>query len=351
MLYLHQRLFSPRVARPPEEEEPIYKTDGTSIGHRVLDEDRRAENVPSTIYKRLDAVVLRVESEVSVGDVTTIDEARAVLEEVEKVITSTNFVCSIPYYLVHSFSQGLLEKDLDRQLINVAENGLRRSHIIANEQELFSHVDCDLSSLLYLSIAEALALPLRMVEVPDHNFVRWRLNDDTHLNWDTNFGFNKYKDSGYAARYGVDPEQSANGVYLTDLSTDNVEGYFCFVRGLTFQRVSLYADAVGEYRKGIIKYPQSPAARNNIAWLFVSVREVQQMVTKEEALQFALKACDLHRTDNNLDTLGCVYAEHGDFQAAIRIETEAYDLNPLPSYREMIEAFRNGETWLDVHGG
>jgi hypothetical protein len=198
MLYLHQRLLSPLEAEPPEEKGVAYQTERTSIGHRVLDEDRRAENVPSTVYERLDAVVSKVESEVTVGDVTTVDEARAALDEVESVITSTNFVCSIPEFLVHSFSQGLLPRDLDdRRLIYAAQNEPRRSHIIAHRQELFSHVDCDISSLLYLSIAEALSLPLRMVEVPQHSFVRWRFNDNTHLNWDTNYGFNKYTDSGY----------------------------------------------------------------------------------------------------------------------------------------------------------
>jgi tetratricopeptide (TPR) repeat protein len=170
------------------------------------------------------------------------------------------------------------------------------------------------------------------------------------LNWDTNYGFNKYTDNGYAARFGVGPEHIANGTYLADLSTESVEGYFCFIRGLTFQRANSYADAVAEYRIAITKYQQSPAACNNIAWLFVSVREVQEIVTKEDALQFALKACEIHRTDNNLDTLACVYAEHDDFQSAIEIETEAYNISPQPSYREMIEAFRDGKTWLDVHG-
>jgi len=353
MLHLHQRLLSPsRLPRLPklERKQLEYQIERASIGQRILQEDDRADPVPELVFQRLDSIVEEVVNKVKVGTVNTIDQARTVLQSIEQVVTSTNFVCSIPYYLVHSFSEGLFPRDLDSQLVYAPENDLRRSHILANEDEDFSHVDCDLSSLLYLCIGEALQIPLHMVEVPQHNFIRWRLSDTLHLNWDTNYGFNKFTDSGYAARYGVDPEQIVNGTYLADLSVVNVEGYFSFVRGITFQRAQNYTDAITEYKSAVNKYPQSPSSRNNIAWLFVSIREVQQIVTSDEALQLAQQACDIDRNHSYLDTMACVYAERGDFASAIQFETEAYALSPSSGYQEMIEAFRDGKTWLDVHG-
>lgn len=350
MLHLHQRLLSPTRFPKTERKALEYRSEYLSIGHRILQEDDRAEPVSDAVFQRLDSVVAQVVNEVTVGPVNTIDEARAVLESIEHVVTSTNFVCSIPYYLVHSFSEGLQPRILDSQLAFASENALRRTHILANEDEEFSHVDCDLSSLLYLCIAEALQLPLCMVEVPQHNFVRWRLSDTLHLNWDTNYGFNKFTDNEYASLYGVDPTHIVNGTYLADLSAANVEGYFSFVRGITFQRANEYACAIAEYRAAVNNYPQSPSSRNNIAWLFVSVRDVQQIVTSDEALQLQLEACDIDRSHSYLDTLACVYAERRDFTSAIQFETEAYNLNPSPEYQEMIEAFRDGKTWFEVHG-
>jgi tetratricopeptide (TPR) repeat protein len=128
-------------------------------------------------------------------------------------------------------------------------------------------------------------------------------------------------------------------------------GYFCFVRGLTFQRQNRFLEAITEYRAAISQYPKSPSARNNIAWQFVSHRTVQAIVPKDEALELAIAACELHRSDNNLDTLSCVYAEHGNFAAAIAAEEEAYGLSPNPDYLRMIAAFRAGKTWLDVNEG
>ncbi len=350
MLHLHQRLLSPSRFPKIEKKPAEYRSERDSIGQRILQKDDRAKPVPDAVFQRLDSVVEQVENNVSVGTVNTIEEARTVLQSIERVITSTNFVCSIPYYLVHSFSEGLYPRALDSQVTFAAENDLRRPHIQANEDKDFSHVDCDLSSLLYLCIAESLQLPLCMVEVPQHNFVRWRLNGTLYLNWDTNFGFNKFTDAGYASRYGVNPEHIVNGTYLADLSTTNVEGYFSFVRGITFQRANEYADAIAEYRSAISNYPQSPSSRNNIAWLFVSLRDVQKIVTSDEALQLSLQACDIERSHSYLDTLACVYAERGDFTSAIQFETEAYNLYPSLGYKEMVEAFQDGKTWLDVHG-
>jgi tetratricopeptide (TPR) repeat protein len=326
-----------------------YTSKHNTIGHRVLCEDRRAEPFPDLIFQRLDGVIDAVANVTIRVRGTSTEEARKVLTRVEDVVREANFVCSIPYYLVESFSDGLFQKPLDLRLIDSAENSLRKTHMMAHQHELFSHVDCDLGALLYLSIGEVLGIPLQMIEVPDHNFVRWRLDRDVHLNWDTNYGFAKFSDTEYAARYGVRKEHIDNGVYLADMSVDNVVGYFSFVRGLTFQGLKRLPEAVAEYRVAIPMYPKSPSARNNIAWLFVSDRGVQLIVSKDEALRFALEACSLHRSDSNLDTLACVHAEHGDFASAIACETEAYNIGPNPYYLKMISAFETGKTWLDVN--
>jgi tetratricopeptide (TPR) repeat protein len=187
--------------------------------------------------------------------------------------------------------------------------------------------------------------------VPQHNFVRWRFGPNEFLNWDTNYGFNRWTDDEYAAQYGVTGELREAGTYLSDLSTENTLGYFCFVRGITFQRSDQFQSALAEYREGIVRYPQSPSSRNNAAWLFASKRHAQDFINKDDARRFAEEACSIHRSDQNLDTLACVCAEAGDFQTAIAIEEEAYKLSPLPNYKEMIEAFRNKKTYLDLHPG
>jgi len=326
-----------------------YKSRHSTIGHTVLDEDKRAEQFPDSIYRRLESVVDEVaKASIPILD-NSIDEARQTLTAIEDVVKTSNFVCSIPYYLVHSFSDGLFQKPLDQRLIGTPENSIRDKHLRNHLNDLFSHVDCDLGTLLYLSVGEVIGIPLCMVEVPDHNFIRWRLRNGQYLNWDTNYGFDKFSDSEYADRYGVTADEKKHGVYLADMTVENTLGYFCFVRGLTLQRQKRLREAVNEYRSGISKYPKSPSSRNNLAWQFVSERSVQTFVSGSEAQKASEEACSLSRSHNNLDTLACVYAENGDFDLAIKTEKEAYSLSPHPSYLKMIHAFKAGKTWLDVN--
>ena len=48
-------------------------------------------------------------------------------------------------------------------------------------------IDCDNTSFVYLSIADALKLPLAAVSAPDHLFVRLGLNNGRYINWETTF--------------------------------------------------------------------------------------------------------------------------------------------------------------------
>lgn len=322
-----------------------------TTGHKVLLEDRRAETIPDAIFDRLDWVIAHVRDAIPNGDNQDPAVALEKLRAIEHTLTQRNFICSIPYFLVATFAEGLQRRPLSTPALMLAdENQLRRHFVERHLHEDFSHVDCDLSSLLYLSIAESVGLPLCMVEVPHHNFVRWMFNDGSYLNWDTNYGYNRFTDKDYADKYGAVQEQVDKGIYLSNMSADNVMGYFCFCRGLTFERAGNPSAAIGEYMLSVEKYPQSPISRNNLAWKYVTSRDAQALIAGDKALRFAREAVALFRTDSYLDTLACVLAESGEFEEAILIETEAYRINPNPEYETMIKAFAQRQTWLDLHG-
>ncbi len=93
-------------------------------------------------------------------------------------------------------------------------------------------IDCDTGSMIYLSIAERLQLPISMVEIEvpryyqdrnlgDHNFVRWRLRDGSTVDWDTNDNYRRRKDL----------ETELYGFSWTE---DELLGYVYFVRGSTW---------------------------------------------------------------------------------------------------------------------
>ena len=96
-------------------------------------------------------------------------------------------------------------------------------------------LDCDNYSFIYLSVADALDLPLFTVQAPSHVFVRWHQGTENRgfsFNWETltasSVGDDHYKSSN------ITDESVDQGVYLRNLSRDEtlsitysllVEGY------------------------------------------------------------------------------------------------------------------------------
>ncbi|BAN49318.1 hypothetical protein [Metapseudomonas resinovorans] len=351
MAYSNLRALSPfRVELHQLISSPLASSGNTS-GHEVLLEDRRAETVPDATIERLSLIIEQASNNLPPGDNEDPEIALNKLYSIEHTLTTNNFVCSIPWFLVPSLAQGLELKPLqNQQLIFAGENRYRRAHIEKNINQDFSHVDCDLSSLVYLSISETIGLPICFVEVPGHNFIRWNFTNGKYINWDTNFGYNRFTDDEYARMYGAQKEQIDNGTYLSNMTKANVLGYFGLCRGGTLDSQGKIDEAISEYYFGLENYPQSPVPGNVLAWKFVSSRRAQQIITPNQALELSRKACSIFRSADNLDTLACVLAEHGEFEEAIAIETEAYQLDPRTEFKAMIDAFKLGQTWLDING-
>lgn len=351
MRYLEQRFITPfRSTKTYSTDEISASVTPDTIGHRVLIEDRRAESISNSIFERLDLLIDFVENTLPQGENDDPAIALTKLKAIEQALTDNNVMCSIPMFLVATFAEGLqLKPFTEHALIYAEENQYRRSHIEAHIDEKFSHMDCDLSSLLYISIAEKLSLPICMIEVPRHNFVRWTFSDGSYLNWDTNFGYNRYTDDQYAKKYDASEDQIKKGTYLSNMTSENVMGYFNFCRGNTFELDSKPHGAIQEYLTSIERYPQSPISRNNIAWKYATSKDAQTLISSKDALIFAREAVDIVRSDTYLDTLACVLAESGDFEEAVIVEMEAYKMNPRPDYQVMIEAFQNKQTWLDIN--
>lgn len=86
MLYLNQRFRSPIDVTFPEEKVVPYVSERNTIGHRILGEDRRAQEIPSSIFERLDTIISSIESKINVGSVTSIDDAKNILEKMGRCL-------------------------------------------------------------------------------------------------------------------------------------------------------------------------------------------------------------------------------------------------------------------------
>src|SRR3989344_4526591 len=86
----------------------------------------------------------------------SLDEARTVFQTIHEIITEEGYTCQ--------------DQDLLFQ-------GLRMKKI-----------DCDMRSLIYLSMGDMLKLPIRGVTMPYHMFVRFKCDDGSSVNWETTRG-------------------------------------------------------------------------------------------------------------------------------------------------------------------
>ncbi|GEM_PF-2153990 len=57
------------------------------------------------------------------------------------------------------------------------------------KRHLVHLANCHTLSLMYLSVGQSLALPIRYASVPGHAFVRWYMPDNRYINWDASDGY------------------------------------------------------------------------------------------------------------------------------------------------------------------
>jgi len=87
--------------------------------------------------------------------------------------------------------------------------------------------------------------------------------------------------------------------------------------------VELIKQAVEESRNMIEENPDDPTAYNQLAWLVANTEG-----DFEEAIRASLRSLDLKRAGGYLDTLGHCYFAKGDYENAVKAQSEAARLEP-----------------------
>ncbi len=204
--------------------------------------------------------------------------------------------------------------------------------------------DCDTGSYIYISIAQRLDFPVAMVEIEvpgepsgrgfgDHNFVRWTLSDGRKVDWDPN---------DQRRRWG-DVE---DGLYGYAWSENQLLGYVYFTRGIGWADITHHSEAIADYEQSIALFPEYPKARNNIAWLLSTKRELQSLGREADALAYAQEAVQLQPSPNQRDTLACAYAINGDFEKAVEVQLGVVRDEPADVFKRRLEMLQRDENCL-----
>jgi tetratricopeptide (TPR) repeat protein len=331
---------------------PRYKT----IAHQILSIEAETKNVTDDMYRLLDSLIDEAKAAIKLQPIPSDSEGAAVyvksvFEQIDRLLLKHNFLYpkSNKDCWTLLLSDGLTPQNLDPafldELLRQASNTRRAPYV--DRSVPFYLVDCDTASYLYMGIGEALKLPVSLVELPEHNFVRWSLGNNSYVNWETVYGVS-LPDDNYMYMLGS-PELAKDlvnrKIYLATMSVDDTIGYEYAARALKWEKLKDYKRAVEDYDRSIKLYSRSPFAYNNLAWLYSTIESVRN---GKKAGELSLIANKIYPDNANyLDTLAAAYAENGEFDKAVATEQKAYELDPQTNYRNRKAAYAGGETYID----
>ena len=206
--------------------------------------------------------------------------------------------------------------------LNLLPNLRRRGSIEANKRAggPFYCFDCDVAGLVYLSAAERLGLPVYIVEVPGHNFVRWS-SSTLQLNWDTNDGV-LTPDAYYYKPTAENQTQRELLGYLENRTEARLTSYWLVRCAQARMRKGDYAGALKNFRAAVSADPKDLSAQGELAWALATSPD-EHLRDGVEAREIAERLVSLMRSRSWIETLAAACAETGDFTSAVRLQKEA----------------------------
>jgi|SRR5580700_347704 hypothetical protein len=301
-----------------------------TIAHEMLDNEAALGAVTQDMFNLLDDVIdwskaaLPERNPSQYANLTDAD-ASAVLHTIDKVLYTHGFVYpGFEMGWVDLLSDGLTPRTLNatelQSVRQMAENNRRLPDIDRLAPGPFYLVDCDIASFLYLAVADQLGMPLSMVNLPDHDFVRWNLGSNKHLDFETMYGADE--DDNHYHDHGQTPGSIEAGLFMSSWTRSETLGYHTAIVASKWADMNDFQRERDTGVYAVALYPAFPNAWNQIAWADVmsnnpAIRKAPSTLTE------AQKSIVPFAYANNLDTLACAYAEGGRWDLARQTEIKA----------------------------
>jgi len=123
-------------------------------------------------------------------------------------------------------------------------------------------------------------------------------------------------------------------------------------RGLAYQNKAEYDQAIPDYNKALEINPRLAEAYNGLAWLLATCPDGNNRDGRK-AIDNATRACELSQWKNSslLDTLAAAYAEVGEFEKAVKWQSEAIELsatdNDKHAMQSRLKLYRAGKPYRE----
>src|ERR1019366_2983870 len=182
--------YAPPFPPVPAGYMPRYHT----MAREFLDLEQGVGPVTDSEYAILDAVIDEAKTRLKpipagLDDVPYKQFAVDSLKTIDCILVSHGFVYP-GIGLVQLLSDGLdptmfSDAKYYQALLLSPHNAGRTSFIEQRKPGPYYVVDCDIASYMYLAIAEIMKYPLAMVQMPLHNFVRWKRPGGGYIDFET----------------------------------------------------------------------------------------------------------------------------------------------------------------------
>lgn len=274
----------------------------------------------------------------------TKEEVLSVFEAIQMSLVKHNFVQppeqrDWPNTIGIAFKPLNLTPEARKRIINFYSNKPREKFL--DPSKPLYYVDCDMGSQIFLSVGERLGWDIRLVELPQHNFVRWHLSDSVKINWDWVAG-RSIDDGSYSLSKSEDPRLIT--LYLRSLEAKEAWAYYLGLIGSEADRAQ---DGEPLFVEAVKILPNHPLTLNNLAWLYATSPEFAKSKS-DLAVAYSLAAWSMRPDHGNFaDTVACSFAANGKKDIAEKIEEFAIEHpdndGQREGFRENLVRIKEGE--------
>jgi tetratricopeptide (TPR) repeat protein len=185
-------------------------------------------------------------------------------------------------------------------------------------------------SILYLSLAERLGLPLYGVVVPGHFFVRYD-DGQVRFNIETTGKGGTTTDEHYINKFKVPQDSSGGGIYMKNLSKIQTLGCLFNNLGNVYFDIGNYELALLALTRAVEINPTLSESRTNLGNIYLKKGQVEDAIYQYQAA-LEINPSDA-KTHNNL---GNAYTERGWLNYALLQYMRSLELDP-----NFIDAHKN----------
>jgi len=323
-------------ARAQEDAIQRYAWQYHTVGHKLLQIEESyldtAGNLASEFdrsYRFLDSILHLAEKRIKFSPSRGGNRGRATLKKIDKLLFDLGFIM---FHSVNHLHDGIRPRQLAEEEFRIFTINMPpayRKKFRKHSKPSYFFADCDVGSVIYLSIGEVIGLPVYGVNVPGHMFVRWKMKSGETLNWETQWGKTR-SNNFYRKRHRTTPEMEAFHQYMQELSNEELEGFYYFLWGVRLLGGSRHVEGIEFLEKAHSKNPATPNVK---MWLADAYAQSEDPENHQKAESICLEL--LSTTQKNVHLLnihGNVKNKLGKHHEAVHSLDQAISLDPMNGF-------------------